>query len=145
MDDAGFDHGLNIDVHIKSLTARGIEASIPLAVNRRNILTAKELQVGNEGDCIPDDLYCFTIGPEGPGACGRPYSINRPFLPKAECAYHSLRANARDEKEEAIADDVWGLMKKIESHVRLNRVESAIATYELLKNKLKGLNCDCCG
>lgn len=143
MDDAGFEDGLNIDVHIKSLTAREIETTISLAVNRRNILTAKELKVGETGDCIPDDLYCFTIGPNGPGACGIEMSINRPFIPGAECAWHALMANARDAKEEAIADDVWRMIKKIESHVRLNRVESAIVTYDLLKRKLKGLNCDC--
>lgn len=144
MDDAGFDHGLNIDVHIKSLTGRGIDFTIPLAVKRQNILTAKELYGGTEETCIPDDLYCFTIGPEGPGACGELISITRAFLPGADCALHSLRANAKDAKDEQIALEVWRMIGKIHSQIELNRVEGAKDTYELLKNKLKSLRCDCC-
>lgn len=144
MDDAGFDDGLNIDVHIKSLTARGIDVTIPLAVKKRNILTAKELFGGNEGDCIPDDLLCFTIGPHGPGACGIEMSINRAWLPGPWCALETLKANAKDERDDMIWLDVWRMIGKVESQVRLNRVEGAIDTYELLKEKLKGLRCDCC-
>lgn len=144
MNDAGFDEGLNIDVHIKSLTARGIEVTIPLAVKRRNILTAKELyDGGKEGDCIKDDLYCFSIGPEGEGACGEYMAINRAFLPGANCALHALKANAKDARDDEIWMSVWRMIGKVESQVILNRVEEAKDTYELLKAKLKSLNCEC--
>lgn len=144
MDDAGFDYGLTYNVHIKSLTSRGIDITIPLLVKEHNILTAKELYGGQEGTCIKDDMYCFSIGPDGPGACGVKMSINRAFLPSAYCALDTLRANSVDEKGDMIADEVWRLIGEVESQVRLNRGEEAKDTYVVLMDKLKALNCDCC-
>lgn len=135
---------LSIQVSVKSLTAGGMVNTIPLAVNKRNILTAKDLSVGEEGECIEDGLYCFSIGPEGPGACGRLMSINRAFLPNAKCALQSLIANARDENDEKNYKRVEWLIEAIEAQTELDRPEEAKATYKVLHDLLKVLNCDCC-
>lgn len=139
MDDAGFDDGVTFDINIKSLTARGINKTIPLAINRRNILTAKALGIGKNGGCIHDDIYCFTVV-----SCGIPMSINRSFLPNAKCAVDALWGNKRDSKDEQTIDEVWRLINTIESQIRLDRGEQAIDTHKILRNKLKGLICECC-
>lgn len=139
MNDAGFDDGITIDVNIKSLTARGIAKTIPLAVKRRNIITAKELYSGKDGDCIKDDLYCFTVV-----SCGISMSINRSFLPNAKCALDSLWGNARDDNDKRIATEIWRLINKVESQTILDRGEQAQDTYKILRDKLKNLSCECC-
>lgn len=140
MDDAGFDDAVTIDVQIKSLTARGIAKTIPLVVKKQNILTAKELyDHGKEGQCIKDDIYCFSYF-----SCGIWIHINRSFLPSAQCALDALRVNSRDEKDEANAMDVWRLMNEIESQIILDRGEQAKDTFKVLSDKLKILNCECC-
>lgn len=118
--------------------------TIPLAVNKRNIYTAKELYSGKEGECIEDGLYCFTIGRECPGGCGIEMSINRAFLPNARCALQSLIANARDENDERNYKRVEWLIESVEAQVELDRPEEAKATYKVLFDLLKSLNCDCC-
>lgn len=139
MDDAGFDDGVVFEVNIKSLTARGVNKTIPLAVKRRNILTAKELYGGKEGDCIRDDLYCFTVV-----SCGIPMSINRSFLANAKCALDALWGKAKDEKDEVTIREVNRMVNAIESQIVLDRGEQAKDTYKILSEKLKKLNCDCC-
>lgn len=145
MDDSGFEtNGVTFDIHIKSLTARGIDTTIPLAVGGSKGLTAKELYGGKPGECIKDGFFCFSIGPKGVGACGEYMAINRVWLPSAICALDALRANGMDEIDKQIEMDVWRLINKIDSQVRLNRIEEAKSTYKVLSDKLKGLNCDCC-
>lgn len=145
MDDSGFDtHEVTFDIHITSLTARGIDTTIPLAIGGSMILTAKELYGGKSGDCIKDGFYCFSVGPEGVGACGEYMAINRVWLPNAMCALDALRANGKDDIDKQIEMDVWRLINKIDSQVRLNWIEEAKDLYKILSDKLKGLNCDCC-
>jgi len=139
MDDSGFDYGVTFDVNIKSLTARGINVTIPLAVNRRNILTAKELWGGNKDQCIKDDIYCFTVV-----SCGIPMSINRSFLPNAKCAVDALWGKKRDSKDEQTIDEINRLINTIESQIILDRGEQAKDTHKILRDKLKGLICECC-
>lgn len=140
MDDAGFDDASVIDVHIKSLTARGVAKTIPLVVKKQNILTAKELyDHGKDGQCIKDDIYCFSVF-----SCGIWMHINRSFLPSAKCALDALRGNGKDCKDEDNAMDVWRLINEIESQIILDRVEQAKETYNVLSEKLKILNCECC-
>ncbi len=144
MDDAGFSDALSINVSVKSLTRRGIASTIPLAVNKRNILTAKELYGGKPGDCIKDDLYCFSIGPEGDGACGVFMSITRAFLPNAKCALDALIAAEKDEKDTQMIMRVEHLIAKVEAQAEVGMVEDAKVQYKLLTDLLKGLICDCC-
>lgn len=144
MDKIGFTSALSIDVSVKSLTSRGIAAVIPLDFSRRNTLTAKELYGGKEDECIEDGLYCFSIGPDGPGACGVVMSINRAFLPSAYCALDSLIAKAVGANDERNYQKVEWLIKAIEAQTSLEMIEKAKATYKVLKDFLKGLSCDCC-
>lgn len=139
MDDAGYEDAVIFDINIKSLTTRGINKTIPLFVNRRNILTASDLYGGKVGECIKDDLYCFTVK-----SCGIPMSITRAFMPNAYCAWHTLNSNQIDEIDKANADDVKRLISIIESQIKLDRPEQAKDTYQVLTNKIKSLNCECC-
>lgn len=139
MDDAGYDDGVIFDINIKSLTTRGINKTIPLFVKRRNILTAKDLYGGKAGECIKDDLYCFSVK-----SCGIPISITRAFLPSAWCAYHTLNGNQKDAKDEMIVNEIERLIGIVESQIILDRPEQAKETYEVLSEKIKGLVCECC-
>jgi len=137
MDEPGYEQPVTFDINIRSLTNRGINKTIPLFVNRRNILTAKDL--GLKGECIKDDLYCFSVK-----SCGVPMSITRAFLPNAECVWHTLNANQTDQIDQMNADDVKRLIGIIESQIILDRAEQAKETYKVLTDKIKGLNCECC-
>ena len=145
MNDVGFSDALSINVSVKSLTrGGGIVSTIPLVVNKRNIVTAKELYGGNPGDCIKDDLYCFSIGPEGDGACGVFMSITRAFLPNAQCALEALIVGEKDEKDTQMIRRVEELIAKIEAQAEVGMVEDAKVQYKMLSDLLKGLICDCC-
>lgn len=140
MDDAGFSDALSIEVSVKSLTRRGmVYKTVPLAVNRRNILTAEDLGIGKPGDCIKDDLYCFSVV-----SCGVGMSITRAYLANAYCALDALVANAKDEKDERIIRRIELLIGAIESATILDRAEEAKGNYKILTELLKDLICDCC-
>ncbi|HQU94676.1 MAG TPA: hypothetical protein PLU58_06245 [Saprospiraceae bacterium] len=144
MDDDGFSSVLTIDVSVRSLTSRGINFVYPLYVGKRNILTAKELYGGKDGECIKDDIFCFEIGPNGNGACGVKMSVNRAYLQNAKCTLLSLMANAIDETDYNLIQDVKMLIEVIEAHVELGRIEDARNIYKILSNKLKEFTCECC-
>jgi len=139
MDDAGFDSAGTFEVNIQSLTARAINKTIALAIKGETIITAKELWGAKSEQCIKDDVYCFTTI-----SCGVPMSINRSFLPNAMCAVDALWGKKRDSKDEQTIDEINRLINAIESQIRLDRGEQAKDTHKLLRDKLKGLLCECC-
>ena len=128
-----------MSVSVRSLTSRGIAATIPLTVKGKTVVDAATLGIGKPGDCIRDGLYCFEVS-----SCGRKYSINRAWLPNAGCAVDALVANAVDDNTYGIAAEVKRLVDVIEAQTRLGRIEEARSTYKVLSNKLKGIICDCC-
>jgi len=137
MDEGSQIDGKSYDLKIKS-SVRGVENTIPLLVNRRNILTSKELFGTSKEQCIRDEVFCFSTK-----ICGIYYEINRAYLANANCKIDHLSSIAQDEIDEDNVAELRSLVDQVEIQARIGRSGEARETYRILKGKLRNYECGC--
>lgn len=139
MDSSGFSAPTEYELDIKSVE-NGIDTTLTIDANKRNLLTTKELRGTTENFCINDGFFCFSAL-----SCGVKYTINRAFLCNTRCRIDTYvskitlnRSNLNDIEELNLLYD------SVEINTKLGRLETAKDTFKILQKKLEKLGCAQC-
>lgn len=124
------------------IPSRGVEKEITLFTDKPNYLTSKDLFDSQELQCLPDDIYCFSVE-----SCGYTLNINRAYLCRMETKLDELIykfAEDMNASNRKIIIDTEFQLASIRINAERGNVEIAKRLFNLLKEKLKSYHCDNC-
>lgn len=137
MDDEGFDvpETYQVTINIPSLNKT---VTLDLYTNKRNIITS-EMLLGSSDQCLPDDIYCFSIE-----SCGLGMKVVRAYTCSTDCKIDSLSAKIKTREDESEVTYLRELSDSVKINARLGKNTAAASSFKLLKEKVNHLTCGMC-
>lgn len=141
MTDKGYVKPKTYDVTIK-IPSRNYEQVFTLKTDGRNYLTSRELFGSSELQCLPDDIYCFSVE-----SCGYDLIINRAYLCGLEVKLNELIykfAETMTQEQRKVIVDTSLQLDSVKLNAQMGNVEIAQRLFKKVKDKLKEYHCDNC-
>lgn len=139
MDSSGFSSPTTYDIGVISVE-NGVDTTITIDANKRNLLTTKELRGTSENLCISDGFFCFTAD-----SCGVKYTINRAFLCNTRCRIDTYVSRINLDKYNLNdVEELNLLYDSIEINTKIGKLEVAKNSFKILQKKLEKLGCAHC-
>lgn len=127
---------LELKVYVPSFKK---EFTIDFDPQKRNLYTSIDFFGSDKEQCLPDDIYCFSVD-----NCTENFKISRAFICRVWCKLDELTSKAKTAEDFEEVITIKEMARAVEINARLGKSDLASDLLSIIKKKLKHITCASC-